>query len=375
MNSDVNPPVTKSQPKLAAGPLFVVSMWRSGSSLLYALLNKHPQVALMYEADLLLLRPVFIKPKSLCDWAERWEFWNQAFERHGLNSDDIPEGISDFPTAFAAAHQLYAQRHSATIWGDKSPNYFDRLNEMADDFPDARFIIVWRNPKGTANSILRAASLGNSYFSRKGAALCGLLGYAVFKKETERLIARGKPVCQVNYEDLVSDPASVMAQVCDFLDIPYENSLSSLEGADRSAIFDGQHHANVKGDTIVRGPRPELLSREFKEKISQYVNLWHRFYCAAWPPYPSALADTPPNGDLLAKLTDSLAYKLFRIRDRVSPIVFSFIPISLLRRYRKSKRRRRAAGNAAQSGPVDSGGDSCAATLTSNLRVNGEGRA
>ena len=47
---------------LAPGPLFVVSMWRSGASLLYALLNKHPQVALTYEADLWLLRSVFHKP-------------------------------------------------------------------------------------------------------------------------------------------------------------------------------------------------------------------------------------------------------------------------------------------------------------------------
>jgi hypothetical protein len=31
------------------GPLFVLGMWRSGTSLLYALLNQHPQIALMYE--------------------------------------------------------------------------------------------------------------------------------------------------------------------------------------------------------------------------------------------------------------------------------------------------------------------------------------
>jgi hypothetical protein len=106
---------------LAAGPLFVVSMWRSGSSLLYALLNKHPQVALMYEADLLLLRPVFLKPKALRDWAERWGFWNDVFRRHGLAAENVAKDTPDFPGAFSAVHQLYARRHGATIWGDKSP--------------------------------------------------------------------------------------------------------------------------------------------------------------------------------------------------------------------------------------------------------------
>ena len=29
---------------MSAGPVFVVGMWRSGTSLLYALLNQHPQI-------------------------------------------------------------------------------------------------------------------------------------------------------------------------------------------------------------------------------------------------------------------------------------------------------------------------------------------
>ena len=37
------------------GPLFVVGMWRSGTSLFYALFNQHPQIGLMYESDMLTL--------------------------------------------------------------------------------------------------------------------------------------------------------------------------------------------------------------------------------------------------------------------------------------------------------------------------------
>jgi hypothetical protein len=363
----------KRQPLLAPDPLFVVSMWRSGSSLLYALLNKHPQVALMYEADLLLLRSVFLKPKGLCDWAERWEFWNDAFRRHGLAATDVAEGISDFPSAFAAVHRLYARRRGATIWGDKSPNYYDRLNEMADDFPQARFIIVWRDPKATANSILRAASLGNSYFGRKGATHCGLLGYEVFKKECDQLLSRGKSVCQVSYEDLISDTPAVMRQVCEFLQIPCDDSLSHLQGADRSAIFDGRHHANVKGDNIVRGPRPELAGSALRPRISQYVARWHRLYGTAWPPYPQSADNAVQLPNRFSRLIDLLLYKLSRTRDRISPIVFSFIPISLLRRYRASKQRLREADRLAQAGPVDSGGISCAASISS-LAAHSEAR-
>ena len=79
--------------------------------MLYALLNKHPKVGLMYEADLILLRSVFFKSRRFCDWAQRWQFWDKAFTRHNLDPDEFArKGIGDFPTAFAAVHTEFAKR-------------------------------------------------------------------------------------------------------------------------------------------------------------------------------------------------------------------------------------------------------------------------
>ena len=47
--------------EITAGPVFVVGIWRSGTSLLYTLLNQHPLIALMYEADLPLLKQLFYR--------------------------------------------------------------------------------------------------------------------------------------------------------------------------------------------------------------------------------------------------------------------------------------------------------------------------
>jgi hypothetical protein len=321
----------------AAGPLFVVSMWRSGSSLLYALLNKHPQVNLMYEADLLLLRPVFLKPAVFSDWAERWEFWNGAFKRHGLDTRDVPAGISDFRTAFEAVHKEYARRKGAIIWGDKSPNYYDCLRAMALAFPDAKFIIVWRDPEGTANSILRAAEMGNSYFKKKGAVLRGLLGYSVFKKECDWLIAHGKPVYQVSYEDLVSDTAAAMQEVCHFLEIPYMDELSSLQGADRTAIYGGQHHANVKGDKIVSGPRPNAVGDNLRNKIGQYIVWWRSRYAGEWPPFPRADKAHTQSRNFLQRAKDQMQYRVRRAYDHFTEFAFCAAPLGLLRKYRDRK--------------------------------------
>jgi Sulfotransferase family len=329
--------------KRAPGPLFVVSMWRSGSSLLYALLNKHPQVGLMYEADLLLLRSAFLKPGRSCDWAQRWEFWNKAFTRHGLNVQDFTEGITDFPKAFAAVHNDFARRKGATIWGDKSPNYYDRLQEMAEAFPDARFIIVWRDPAGTANSILRAAQTGNSYFRRPGSTLRGLIGYEVYKQQHDWLVAHGRAVYDVSYEDLVGDTPAVMQEVCRFLQIPYHDDLANLQGADRSAIFDGQHHAFVKGDKIVAGPRPNIVGDKLRAKIGAYIAFWRKRSAGKWPPYPQIDSPSGTATPLSRRLADKLTYRALRAFDAFTAFSFSMAPLSLLQAYRNRKYRNKSA--------------------------------
>jgi hypothetical protein len=318
-------------------------MGRAGSTLLYALLNKHPQVALMFEADLVCLRSVFLKLKTSCDWTERWELFNDALRRHGLTSAELNECQSGFRSAFTATHQLFAQRKGATIWGDKSPSYFDRLNRMADDFPGARFIIVWRSPKDTANAVLRAASTGSAHFQRRGAVLREFLGYETLKKECDQLLSRGKPVCEVNYEDLISETPRVMRRVCEFLQIPYDDSLSNLEGADRSAIYEAPHHANARGDKIVRGSRPDHVSFKLRRKIAGYVTLWHQVYGAHWPPYPRTTDGDVRAPNRISRVVDAGLYRIFRTRNQIAQIAFAFAPISQLHRLRQRQKRRELA--------------------------------
>ena len=328
--------VTGSPPVQASSPLFVISMWRSGSSLLYALLNKHPDVGLMYEADLILLRSVFLKPAAFCDWTRRWQFWNQAFERHGLSPAPF-NAARDFPSAFGAVHQEFARRKGATIWGDKSPNYYDRLQELAETFPAARFIVMWRDPLGTINSIERAAQSGNSYFRRSGAKLRGLLGYEIFKKECDWLRAHDKPVLEISYEDLVTDPAVTVRQVCLFLEIPYNETLASLAGADRTAIYEGQHHTLVKGDTIVAQRRTNAANQQWRLKVDRYVNLWRRRYAGSWPPHHEFESSEPIMPGLFERLSDWLQYRILRAYDSFTGFCFATAPIWMLQHYRTWK--------------------------------------
>src|SRR5215470_7057400 len=110
--------------RLAAGtkrPLFVLSVWRSGSSLLYTLLNQHSQIGLLYEGDLPHLNRYLRGHFQDGSWRERWEFWNQGPSRHGIAIENLPAQVADAWEATRVVYQEVSRRKQATIWGEKTP--------------------------------------------------------------------------------------------------------------------------------------------------------------------------------------------------------------------------------------------------------------
>jgi Sulfotransferase family len=319
-----------------SGPVFVTGMWRSGSSLLYALLNKHPRVALMYEADLALLRPVFWKPGA-GDWPQRWEFWNGAVRRHGFDPAELAGKASGFRSAYELVYREYARRQEATIWGDKSPDLHDRMTLMARVFPGARFIILWRNPAAVCSSMAAAAAKGASFFRKPGMALRGLLGCETLRRQCDRLLEAGVPVCELDYEDLVRDPATTMQRVSDFLGIPYEAGLATLEGADRDAIHGGEHHSLLRGTKIVAGARPEVLNDALRAKIERYVRWWRRRRKDGWPRHAALREGESSIPSVMERLQDRVLYRLWRAVDAFTRLAFCHAPLGWLRWYRQRK--------------------------------------
>jgi hypothetical protein len=226
----------------SAGPVFVVGMWRSGTSLLYTLLNQHPGVALMYEADLPLLRQLFRSTGSRPDWLERWEFWNSALSRHRIDRRQLSD---DVPDLRSAAEIVWKQYADGALYGEKSPNYYDSLQWLSREFPNARFVVIWRDPSDICRSILRAAQTGSSFFAKRGITHRALIGSRRLRRECEALVRQGIALHEIQYEEMIQEPDRVLKGICSFFQIPFDSQMASLDGADRSAIYDAGHHAGV----------------------------------------------------------------------------------------------------------------------------------
>lgn len=319
-----------------SGPLFVVGMWRSGTSLLYSLMNQHPQIALMYEADLFLLRPLFSRKGSKRDWLGRWEFWNSALSRHNIPTGKIPQTVPDFAAGARAVWKEYA---GTAVMGEKSPNYFDCLQTLAQEFPDARFLVIWRDLADTCRSMVQARA-GASFFSKPGILHRAVIGYHKLKQQCDALEQQGVPLHQIQYEEMVEAPAEVMAGICEFLAIPFDPRMSSLHGSDRSAIYAGSHHTRVKGEQIINSRRnEEVLSPRVARKIAGYVAYWQEKYKGDWPRFPQPRRSDSRQPGPAGRFLDELVFRGLRVVDQFTAFVYCYAPYSWLQAYRYFKNR------------------------------------
>jgi hypothetical protein len=345
--SPMNTLEEKKPPEQGHPPLFVVGMWRSGTSLFYALLNQHPQIKLMYEDELPLLWPLFLGGRAKRDWPERWEFWNQAPSRHKLNTEDLTRNVSGLREACEAAWRLYAP--NAEIRGGKSPSYFDCLPRIAKEFPNAKFLVMLRDPADVCRSVMRAQC--DSFFAKRGMVLRALLGCRDLKRGYDALVAKGIQVYPVQYEDLVENPTAVMKGVCSFLEIEFSPRMASLKGSDRSAIYEGDHHEGVNSEEIVAGKKSEVLPEDIRQKVARYIAYWKRESGGSWPRYPEA-AEQASIGTMFffERVVDRIVYRGLRAFDQFVAFVYSYLPMGVLRKYRASKAH--AAGEISAAKPV-----------------------
>lgn len=318
-------------------PVFVVGVWRSGTTLLYSLLNQHPDLRLFYESDLPVLWPMFRFPWDGKSWLEKWEYWNAGLSRHDLDPGRLQGRVDSLAEAMEKAGREYAAQKGKKHWGCKSPSYYDRLDFLAREFPDARFVIIWRDPEEVCLSVIKARATA-LWFTRPGMTHKALLASRILKTQVDKLISMGAFVHQLHFRDLIEKTDPTMRGICQFLQLPFDPAMTELSKADRTAVFEGGHHKLAMGDKIVaKKERKESVPPELGAKISRYRALWKAEWGNRWmlsARFPETDITKPT---LLERIKDQLLMVALRTWDIAPRICFSILPLSVWQTYRRIK--------------------------------------
>ena len=209
---------------MSVRPVFVLSLPRSGSTLLQRMLATHPEVATASEPWVLLPQLYALRERgAVAEYGHR-----TAARAIADFSDSLPGGRAAYLAEVRrSVTALYEQAAGEAAWFlDKTPRYHLVVDEIMALFPDARFVFLWRNPLAVAASMIESFGRGHWNLDRYDVDLHGGL---------DRLIAaheRGDPrTVAIRFEDLVADPVAGTRTVFELLDLdPAMASAESFAG-------------------------------------------------------------------------------------------------------------------------------------------------
>ena len=315
-------------------PVFLVGIFRSGTSLLYALLNQHPQIALMFECNVLDFPELLSKRRFAGNWLERQEFYNKALSRHRLIYANRLSGLEGVRTP-EDLYRAYGDGKRAMLVGEKSPPYCLRLRQLARRYPEASFIIIWRDPLETYRSI-RDAGRKVLFFNRIGVSRFVFYQEQMVRQAAELEFA-GNRMHHVGYSDLVDRPEETCRNICQFLNIGFDPAMLHLANADLSAIYqEDQHqvHEQLMSGVIERRKYTENgLNPEIIEKLQRFHARWRRLGGKRLP--DSASGVEPSLGE---RLYHCAIGRILSLVDSAKRLLFEFLPLTWLKGYRRTKR-------------------------------------
>lgn len=215
------------------GPIFIAGPERSGTSLIYALLASHPNIAMTRRTNMWThyYRQYgdLSNPKNFERCLEMMMRYKRLLK---LNPDpdrirrDFLKGEPTYANLFAILEQHYAEQMGKPRWGDKSLNTERYTDKIVQSYPNARIIHMIRDPRDRYSSSLSRWKVSRGGIgSGTGIWLNTITQGEQYKKKYP------DNYLTLRYEDLVADPEKMLREICEFIDEPYSDEMLSMNGA------------------------------------------------------------------------------------------------------------------------------------------------
>jgi Sulfotransferase domain. len=236
-------------PGRAADPFpIVLGHVRSGTTMLRAMLDSHPEVAVPPESYFVvpLLRRMqgatidfdaFVAAFEQDKYFKDWQLPRQALGV--LRTDPRVRTSAD---AIAGLYAAYGLAHGKPRYADKTPSHLQAVDLLAERFPNARFLHIVRDGRDVAASVL-TMDFGAREFAE---AARGWRRKILMAHESGVRLGPER-YHEVHYEDLVAQPEEVLRDVCRFFDLEYSPSMLGYHERAEELLDGLRHTGHIQG--------------------------------------------------------------------------------------------------------------------------------
>lgn len=233
---------------------FIVARGRSGTTLLRAMFDAHPQLAIPHESHFVIQfagrRGVFERAGGFdVERFTRELFRHWAFRRWDLPEDEVRRAYAaappaDFPAAIRGLYAAFAGHRGKTRYADKTPSYVLHVDALGSLFPEAKIIHLLRDGRDVALSYL-ATDFGSQTL---GMAAISWDRYVRAGRDAGTRLGADR-YREVRYEDLIRDPEEVLTGLCEFVGLDFDDRMLRFHeraGSVLKGISHVEHHQNLK---------------------------------------------------------------------------------------------------------------------------------
>lgn len=229
--------------------VFVVGCPRSGTTLLQRMLDAHSDLTVTNDTHFITraakqeLRHS-ANPELDESLVERVVSYHR-FHRLGLDRSDAlsaAQGASSYADFVSRLYDLRARQAGKTLSGEKTPDYCRKMPLLHRLFPRAKFLHIIRDGRDVTLSTLDWASAGKGpgrwdLWGRDAVGTCALWWrWQVGNGRYDGARLGASVYREVKYENLVAQPDAELVEICDFLNIPFDERMPRFhEGKTRDA--------------------------------------------------------------------------------------------------------------------------------------------
>lgn len=212
-------------------PIFIGGSKRGGTTLLRKIISAHSKITipppgwfyhfifpylhtygdLNKDKNILELIEDFLQIPLVC------KYWNLK-----KNSSEILSLLPErsFRGVLYKFFNLYGKRFNTPLWGSKSPSNVFWFKDIYQDFPEAKFILLYRDGRDVSVDLVETYWGPSNLFS----ACLLWKSYTCAMIESKKYLKQNS-FYEVYYEDLVENPQNTIKGICKFLNIKYESSM------------------------------------------------------------------------------------------------------------------------------------------------------
>lgn len=250
----------------ASNLIFIVSQPRSGSTLLQKIVSNSPRINTVSEHWLLL---PFLS-------VLRTDLQNSIFDSK-LAAEVIEEFLNKFnmQKTFVEEQRKFLLKLYEPLMNDKveyvldkTPRYYEILNELVAYFPEAKIIILIRNPLDVLQSIIHTwnmKSLRGLHYYHRDILLAPILLNKFCSEQKNN-----SNVIMSYYEDIVENVQKEISTLFNWLNIPFDQSILDFTK--------NQKASGKRGDPTGIKLYNKIVSKEEKTLNNKaYEQVWKSF--------------------------------------------------------------------------------------------------